>query len=244
MNAQPTAVEAIAAARERTLAERSARIELVVELDWASVAQMPRKRRGGLSRPVISVAKRVFKIATRNVDLGRISAEGVADFAGRRSMLDAGSFARLHADGKEWSGRSGRPLHTLPAEAQERPTALWLVDLLAGVTGATDAGQAEVRGVSCRCLHATVDVSRASAATPGGVAVPEVPRFEDLLAFPVEVCIDDRHVRRIRVRLAKRIETLESWDFGVALDDLDWTRLPTFRSPGEAAELARARAKP
>ena len=67
------------------------------------------------------------------------------------------------------------------------------------------------------------------------------PRFEDLLALPVEVWLDAQHVRRVRYRPEHLTETLELWDFGVALDDLDWTRLPAFRSPDEAAAVEKAR---
>jgi hypothetical protein len=115
-----------------------------------------------------------------------------------------------------------------------------LVDILAGLTAATDEGTDDVRGTPSRRFTATVDLSRASRITPGGVAVPMLMRgrFEDLLALPVEVCVDDEHVRRVRFRPEHRTETLELWDFGVSLDGLDWTRLPTFRSPGEAAAVA------
>jgi hypothetical protein len=119
---------------------------------------------------------------------------------------------------------------------------LWLLDLLAGLTVATDEGGADVRGTACRHFSTTVDVSRASNVTPGGVAVPRLRRYEDLLALPVAVWIDDEHVRRVRFRAEDRIDTVELWDFGVSLGDLDWTRLPTFRSPEEAAAVAKHRA--
>jgi hypothetical protein len=57
------------------------------------------------------------------------------------------------------------------------------------------------------------------------------------------VWIDDLNIRRIAVCSAERTETLELWDFAVGLDDLDWTRPPTFRSPEEAAGLADQRLK-
>jgi hypothetical protein len=65
------------------------------------------------------------------------------------------------------------------------------------------------------------------------VAAPAVDRFEDLLALPIEVCIDERHVRRIRCETGHGVKTLELWGFGVDVDRLDWTRLPTFRSVGD-----------
>ena len=54
------------------------------------------------------------------------------------------------------------------------------------------------------------------------------------------VWIDGQHVRRFqtvergsdRYALAARTETVELWDFGVPVDELDWSRLPSFRTPG------------
>jgi hypothetical protein len=140
-------------------------------------------------RPVISVAKatgkRMLNAATRAFDFRHRSAEGVIDLPRRRYMLDYGSYARLYADGKEWDGRSGRLLSTLPPDGHELPTPLWLLDILGGLTAATHEGAEDVRGTECGRFTATVDVSRASRVTPGGVAVPALRRFEDLLALPV-----------------------------------------------------------
>jgi hypothetical protein len=239
-----SATELIADARNRTLAAGSARVELLIDYTY-TMPPMPRRRRGGLMRPVTAAAKaagkRLLKAATNNFDFRHMTAEGVVDLEQRRYMLDYGSYARLYASGKEWDGRSGRRLSTLSIDEQLVPTPLWLLDILAGVTEATDDAPDEVRGRRCRRFTATVDLSRASQATAGGVAVPTLARFEDALALSVGVCIDGEHIRRVRFRPEHRIETLELWDFGVALDHLDWTRLPTFRSPEEAAAIAKAR---
>jgi hypothetical protein len=235
-------VAAFEHAREQTLVAGSARIELLVERAW-EMPVMPYRRRGGLLRPILSAgksgAKRLVKVAARDLDFRHQTSEGIIDITGRRYMLDYGSYARLYADGQEWDGRSGRALATLPPDASAVPTPLWLLDLLAGVVGASETGTDEVRGVTCRHLAGTADLSRASQAAPGGIAAPGRTRFEDLLALPVEVWIDDTQIRRIRFSSSEgaeqRSDTLELWDFGVPLDDLDWTRLPTFRSPDEAA---------
>lgn len=203
--------------------------------------KMPYRRRGGILRPVLNAskagAKWLAKRATRD-RLRRQTAEGVIDMAERRYMLEYGSYARLYADGKEWDGRSGRRLVTLPPNPDEVPTPLWVLDILAGFTAGSETGPEDVRGTPCRHLTGTTDLSRASQATPGGVAVPARKRFEDLLALPVDVWVDDTHIRRVRFTsehpTGHRSETLELWDFGVQLDDLDWTRLPTFRSPEQA----------
>jgi hypothetical protein len=205
---------------------------------------MPYRRRGGLLRPILNAgksgAKRLVKFAAPDLDFRRQTSEGIIDIAGRRYMLDYGSYARLYADGKEWDGRSGRALATLPPDGSAFPTPLWLLDLLAGVVGASETGTEEVRGVTCRHLAATADLSRASQAVRGGIAAPGRRRFEELLALPVEIWIDDTQIRRIRFNSSEGVEqhtdTLELWDFGVPIDDLDWTRLPTFQSPDEAAQ--------
>jgi hypothetical protein len=243
MDDERPAIEVIAEALQRTQDAASARIELLVDYTW-KMPPMPRRRRGGLMAPVTrgakAAGKRLLKAATGKFDFRHQTAEGVLDLRGRRYMLDYGAYARLYMDRREWDGRSGRPLSTLLPDEHELPTPLWLLDILAGVTAATGDGAEDVRGTQCRRFTATVDVSRASRATPGGVAVPTLARFEDLLALPVEVVVDDRHVRQVRFRSEHQTETLELWDFGVSLDDLDWTRLPTFRSAEEAATVADA----
>jgi hypothetical protein len=156
-------------------------------------------------------------------------------------LLAALEAARGRASGQEWGGRSGRALGTLPADEHALPTPLRLLDIVSGVTAAVDEGTDHVRGRPCRHLAVRTNLGRASAATPGGVAVPARGRFEDLLGLEAGVWIDDLHVLRIAFCSPERTETLELWDFGVGLDDLDWTRLPTFRSPEEAARLADQR---
>jgi hypothetical protein len=63
-----------------------------------------------------------------------------------------------------------------------------------------------------------------------------------VLAGPAEltVWIDDAHIRRIESAehavdqyssVSKRL-TIELWDFGVAIDSLDWSRLSSFCAPG------------
>ena len=240
-------VDALRRARERTLAAGSARIALSTEYTW-SLPALPRRRRGGVLRPVLNVAKaagkRAWRLAARSAH--RLEAEGVLDLRGRRFMLDYGSYARLSAGGRQWSGRSGQLLSTLPSDRDVLDGApLWLLDLLAGAVDARDEGSNDVRGTRCRHLAVTADMSVASRATPGGLtirtAIGTSATFEDLLALAVAVWLDDAHIRRVRFASEHSTETLELWDFGTPVDDLDWTRLPTSRSPKEAARVARAR---
>ncbi|MEA2512675.1 MAG: hypothetical protein QOJ59_2162, partial [Thermomicrobiales bacterium] len=81
---------------------------------------MPQRRRGGLLRPLTrlgkAAGKRLWTRAMGDFDFRRQEAEGVIDLAQRRYMLDYGHYARLFADGREWDGRSGRLLSTLPPD--------------------------------------------------------------------------------------------------------------------------------
>jgi hypothetical protein len=230
MNAT-AALDAIGEALERTRAAGSARVALVVEHAWGA-APVAAPRPGPVRRALLGAGKRIAKRVFRDVDLLRQEAEGFLDLAARRYMIDYGSYARLFADGREWGGLSGRELATLPPEHEVVPTPLWLVDVVAGITSAEEVAGEDVRGERCRHFVAETDLSQASRATPGGVAAPTVGRFENLLALPIHVWLDESHVRRVRRASSDRIETVELWDFGAPLAALDWTRLPTFRTPG------------
>lgn len=152
-------------AREHTLDAGTARIKLIVDRSW-KMPSMPYQRRGGVLRPFLNASKRaakqLVKTAAPDLDFRHQTAEGVIDMTGRRYMLDHGSYARLYADGQEWDGRSGRAIATLPPSPDRVPTPLWLVDLLAGVTDATDVGAEDVRGAPWRHLTGHADISRAA----------------------------------------------------------------------------------
>jgi hypothetical protein len=143
LNANRPPLNILAEARQKTLASGSARIALSSDHTW-QMPPMPRRRRGGLLRPLVGVAKatarRLWKRATGGFDWRHQEAEGIIDLAGRRYMLDYGSYAQLYAEGKQWHGRSGRALSTLPPETDVVPTPLWLLDLLLGVTEAQEVG--------------------------------------------------------------------------------------------------------
>lgn len=82
-------------------------------------------------------------------------------------------------------------------------------------------------------------MERASAATEGGLWPPPVERFEQLRALPLTVWIDGQYVRRIRFEHGvpvRHLTTLDLWEFGVPVENLDWSRLPAFRSPGYEQE--------
>jgi len=185
-------ISEVVGVRERTLAAGNARIQLVSEL----LLESPRREPSAFGRLVARTAKAagamLMRTPLRRLNFRRRVGEGVIDMVGRRYMLDYGHFAVLYTEGKLWGGRSGRAIATLEPWDEERPREpLWLLDLLAGLTEATEIDTEVVRGTPCRHLRVAVDVSRASKATPGGVAVPARSSFNELLALPMEVWSDD-----------------------------------------------------
>jgi len=247
------AAREIVACAERTLGAASARIELRRELrvaraEWSA----PRGWRGRVLRLAVRAARLMtsaaWRLATRRsanrgLRFGQMLGEGIVEPARDRYMIDFGSFAELHADGKTFGGRSGRPLQALrpwPVPGQVGDV-MWLLRLLPGTADASPEGTETTHGTACRRLAAHVDMQRASAASAEGLAPPQVGRFEELRALPVTVWIDGTHIRRIRFEhgpLARNLTTLDLWEFGVPAGGLDWSRLPAFRSPGSAGEPA------
>jgi hypothetical protein len=247
----------VVACAERTLSAARVRVEL--ERQWRFTwpqKQHPPRRRGGLLRPVGKLARTAGKAAgkaawrrlAKDADPGHLSAEGIIEPPARRHMIDFGSFAEIYKDGTRWGGRSGRPIATLDPWPPERQIDLWwLLEALRGATDTNVEGEETLHGTPCRRIATRVDLERASALAPDGLHVPSVERFEELKALPVTVWIDGQHVRRVRFRegdVASSTWTLDLVDFDVAEDDLDWDRLPTFRSPEEAAYVAGERDAP
>jgi hypothetical protein len=234
----------LVAARERTVAAGSARIELVRELVHVPVRwDPPLSPSKQFALDAAKAAGRgLLRLVSADLAFRRQAAEGVLDLARRRYMIDFHAAAALHSGGRTWSGRSGRAISTLPAEEEPIPTPLWLLDLLAGAKDAVRGAAEAVRATPCHRLTVVVDAGAASRATPGGVHVPPRPRFEDLLCLELEVWIgmDDGRIRRVRFATEHdHVDTVELWDFGVDVDRLDWAHLPTFRTPGEPSTNVR-----
>jgi hypothetical protein len=222
---------------------------------WPQDRHGPR-RRGGLLRPVGNLIKASGKVAGKAVwrhwmaghNPGHLSAEGIIEPPERRHMIDFGSYAEVYKDGKRWGGRSGRPIATLDPWPPERQVDLWwLLGALRGTTSAPLEGEETLHGALCRRVAAHVDLARASELARGGLHVPSVERFDQLSALPFTVWIDDEHVRRVRFSegdMASSTLTLDLVEFEPGSSDLDWERLPTFRSPEEAAYITGERGLP
>ena len=122
-----------------------------------------------------------------------------------------------------------------PAEPGPPPSPLWLVDLLGGITTAEDRGVEDVDGRRCRRIAATADLIDASSRTPDGLPSPARDRVEELLSLPIEVWLDADDLRQIRFVDGDFVQsvtlTVTFSDFGADLDEIDWSRLPTFNTP-------------
>jgi len=227
----------ILTALEQAQAAGSARISWSTDASWTFPVG-PARERGPVSTAALGVGKAagkaigggLVKLLSRGHDPWHLTGEGVLDLAGRRFMVDYNSYAVLQVGAEEWSGRSGRPLDTLSASPSHIPSPLWLVDLLTGIESAEDHGTEEVDGQAWRHLLATVSLAEASARRPQGMASPARERYEELLALPVEVWLQDGHLRRVRFVAEQRTDTVTFTDFGVPVDGLDWGRLPASRS--------------
>ncbi len=51
--------------------------------------------------------------ANRGLEFGHMAGEGIAEPVRRRYMIDFGSFAELHAEGKTFGGRPGRSVQAM-----------------------------------------------------------------------------------------------------------------------------------
>lgn len=237
--AEPADATGIAASAARTLAGPSARIALGsdFELNRPAAQASP----GPVGRLVGLAARTVWDLASGGKEFGHSAGEGFLEPAARRYMVDFGHYAQLGQDGVTFGGRSGRSLQTLRPDSRNEGDVLWLLRLAAGATDAHPEDPETLRGTLCRKYAVRSRPDRAAAAcgltalvTPAGInsRQPEV--------IALTVWTDGEHIRKIRFEdrvsgdqggSSAKIVTLELWDFGVPVEDLDWSRLPTFRTP-------------
>jgi hypothetical protein len=234
--AEPTsdsagALTEVIACANRTLAASSARIEIQTDTDRVR-DPVPALRRPLRLRPGLigRLTRRAAGSALGRVAPGADPAElrdhflhqfgaGFIDFADARYLVDFGGYAQALVDGRRFGGLSGEPLgprHEIRPYKFRRDDPLDALRKLRSATAARWAGHERVRWTTCRVVTAAVGENEFT------------------------VWIDGRHVQRFqtvergsdRYPLAARTDTVELWDFGVPVDELDWSRLPTFRTPG------------
>jgi hypothetical protein len=144
--------------------------------------------------------------------------EGFVEPAVGRYLIDFGGFAEVLIDGRRFSGAAGAPL----GPRYENRNGRWRaqddpLDALRRLQGATAArwiGAAAVGGTPCRLVETTAGQAEFT------------------------VWIDDERIRRFQSAVrgsgpsisATKTETVELRDFGVPVDSLDWSRLPSFRT--------------
>jgi hypothetical protein len=221
------AVRVIIARSASTLAEQSARIEF--RTDWEFAAQPVRPERGSpglagrLARRALRAGWVRIAVAVDAPDLRdtfkhQVSV-GYLQPAADRYLMNSGAYAEMRVGGQRFGGLPGAPLqrrHRHRASETEPNDPTGLLRLLQGVTDARYTGEETLRGTVCRSASVTVG------------------------AAEVAVWVDGDHVRQIKVwdrvpgerSSARKTQTLELWDFGVPVDSLDWSHLPSFGTPG------------
>jgi hypothetical protein len=216
-------VREVIARAESTLAAPSARIEFRVDTHIVRPERQAQRRPGPAGRLARLAARAAWDRIVPGVDATRLrdaffhqAGEGFAEPAAGRYLIDYGGYAEMYIDGRHFGGPSGDPLqarhrkHRPPKQAHDP---LGLLRLLLGPADAHRADDEMLRGTLCRTIFV-----RAGEA--------------ELIVW-----IDDEHIRRIQAEdraangrsSVSKILTLELWDFGVPVDSLDWSRLPSIR---------------
>jgi len=203
-----SALEAVIAAREDLKAAQTTRFRFSMAMTWPDDVPRPRNR----------LVRLAMRLGGR---FSRFTVVGLLDVSRRRYLATSGSEAVLHADGLVYKGKPGTPLEE--GRRDRGLTPLWMVDLLAGVTAAADLPT--VGADLPREVEASVDFGRAADASPS-FHLPGFSSTEDWRARPVRLRIADGRLMSIEYAKEDLRQTLELHDFGVSLDDVDWSRLP------------------
>ena len=211
-NAEPDDATALALLRDRidaTLAAPSARIQFRVATNLGTRKDLPAK----LTRFIAdSVLKRI--VPGMDVSVGGMLGEGIIEPLAGRYQIYWGGRATVVTDGRQFFGRPGAPVDGGRAPDSDDGDD-WLLEPLAVLRGAVSArfvGEDDVRGTPCQ------------------VIIAEAGSHE------FTVWVDGVYIRRISEKTTAtsslrgttgRVEvTRELWDFGVATEALDWSRLP------------------
>jgi len=224
------AVRAVIACARKTLASPSARIE--VRSDWEILWPEGGSRLNVIGKLARFAARSVVKRVQPEVELETSMAElrdtfmhtvseGFIEPASGRYLTDFGGYAQMVTDGKYFSGRSGRPLAGRKGEKLASRDPVAVLRQLQDVTDARYSGDETVRGTQCRV-----------AAVSSGPAEFTVWMGEEYIH---RIQSEERASGRSTV---VRTVTIELWDFDVPVGSIDWSRLPSFRTPGDDAEHA------
>jgi hypothetical protein len=220
------ALAEVIACAGRTLAASSARMQIRTDTEPGRIPErVPRRRAGRMGRLADRAAKRILGRVAPDVDAAEIREQflhqfgaGFVEPAARRYLVDFGGYAQVLVDGRRFGGLSGEPLgprYELRPHRYRRDDPLDALRKLQRATAARWAGTEQVRWTTCRVVAAAVDDGEFTVWLDG----QRIQRFQAV----------ERGSGRSA--LATRTETVELWDFGVPVDELDWSRLPTFRTP-------------
>ena len=214
---------AVIACANNTLAAPSARLEVRLDTEFIRLKPRERRRPGPLGRLTRFAAKAAWQRIAPGVDAAdlreafkHLLGEGFIEPAAGRYLIDYGDYAQMFVDGKRFGGQSGQPLRPRNRDRgtpDQLGDPLTVLALMREAAGARHVGDETVRETICRMITVRAGSSE------------------------LTVWIDDKYIRRIQSedRASKgdssvsRRRRLELWDFGVSLDSLDWSRLPSFR---------------
>jgi hypothetical protein len=210
-------VELIERATARTRAAAGSRMEFRLGARPAAIGS--ELSGGGIRHPVRSVAAWAVRLGS-----DARTSQGVIDLTQRRYMLFDDEYAQLYSDGRVWGGDPGEKLVRWKGFREADPLALRPLDALQAVTSARKGGREQVRGVSCEIFACDVDAQRLFHEWSSQVST-----------LQMTVGVDGGgYVRRVQVYAEDRTWTIELWDFGLVVEDLDWTRLPTAQAEDSA----------
>jgi hypothetical protein len=218
------ALAEVIACAGRTLTAPSARLQIRDDTETGQDPEpAPRPRPGLVGRLAGRAAKRLLGPASdisaaefRQLFMHQFGAGFIEPAAGRY-LVDFGAYAQMLVDGRRFGGLSGEPLgprYEIRPHRFRRDDPFDALRKLQRATAARWAGTEQVRSTTCRVITATVG------------------------ADEFTVWIDGQHVQRFqtvergsgRHSRATKTETVELWDYGVPTGELDWSRLPAFRT--------------
>jgi hypothetical protein len=236
------ALSEIIACAVRTLAAPGARMAYGHE--WQNLPSL--SEMAPAVRLVGAAVRTVWRRIAPDRDLRRGRAEGFAEPAAGRYMIDHGGLSEVCIGGTTFTGLSGRALAALRPDAADHESgdALWSLRLVPGVTEAAFEAAETLHDTACRRFAVRVDTARAATASPVKLRVPHGASPRPGPSLALIVWIGRQYVHQVRLRQGAsgappdqasagltKVLTLELWDFGVPTEHLDWSRLPNFRDP-------------